>query len=159
MWHHYSISRARATITRSWLLTIHKVRNLWQKLLKNFFGFQKWGKKYTNRGLQWRTHGKVCIRQLVHILKKLTFWQVPCCTHWTRHSKVWQRFLKFCGLLRKPKSYIKNKEKHWERRISYCFLISLRIEEIDDSRGLDSGKINTDENLISVVETSMADDQ
>ena len=54
---------------------------------------------------------------------------------------------------------LKNKEKHWERRISCCFLISLRIEEIDDSRGLDSGKINTDENLISVVETSMADDQ
>ena len=39
------------------------------------------------------------------------------------------------------------------------FLFSLSIEEIDDSRGLDSGKINTDENLISAVETSMDDDE
>ena len=39
------------------------------------------------------------------------------------------------------------------RRISYCFLFFLRIEEID------SGKINTDENLIRVVETSMDDDE
>jgi len=33
------------------------------------------------------------------------------------------------------------------------------IEEIDNSRGLDSGKINTDENLIIAMETSMDDDE
>ena len=44
--------------------------------------------------------------------------------------------------------------------ILYCFLFSLSIEEIDDSRGLlDSGKINTDENLIIAMETSMDDDE
>ena len=36
-----------------------------------------------------------------------------------------------------------------------AFLFSLSIEEIDDSRGLDSGKIKTDENFISAVGTSM----
>ena len=43
--------------------------------------------------------------------------------------------------------------------ILYCFLFSLSIEEIDDSGGLDSGKINTDENLIIAMETSMDDDE
>ena len=38
-------------------------------------------------------------------------------------------------------------------------MFSLSIEEIDDSRGLDSGKINTDENLIIAMETSMDDDE
>ena len=36
-----------------------------------------------------------------------------------------------------------------------AFLFSLSIEEIDDSRGLDSRRIKTDENFISAVGTSM----
>ncbi len=45
------------------------------------------------------------------------------------------------------------------RRISYCCLSSHSIAKIDDSRGLDSSKINTNENLISAVETSVDDDE
>ena len=47
------IYRTRATITRSWTLTIHKARILRKKTLeKTFLDFKKWLKStYTNRGL------------------------------------------------------------------------------------------------------------
>ena len=51
---------------------------------------------------------KVCIIRLVHICfekSSSTFWQVHCCAHRTRRScqKYDEDFVKFCGLLRKPK--------------------------------------------------------
>ena len=53
---------------------------------------------------------KVCIIQDDHICFEkslLSFWQVRCCVHRTRHScqKYDKDFFKYCGLLRKPKLY------------------------------------------------------
>ena len=58
---------------------------------------------------------KVCIKRLVHIFKKkssATFWQVCYCAHRTRRScqKYDKDFFKFCGLLWKPKLYLRQKE-------------------------------------------------
>ena len=45
------------------------------------------------------------------------------------------------------------------KRISYCSYPLLSIEKTDDSRGMDTRKNIEDENLITVVGTSLEDDK
>ena len=54
--HHYN---PLLITKRSWILAIHKVR-IFLKVSKQRNGLQKWGKKYTSRGLWWRANGNYC---------------------------------------------------------------------------------------------------